>query len=90
MLNIIKFVNISIFGKNKNNNKIVRYDNYRNKKFVEKSEKLKAQKMFKFKKLSKSRNFSKNNIIKKSSFLTFNTRIIFNGLQLNFIKALIF
>ena len=37
----------------------------------------------------KSRNLPKNNIIRRFSFLILNTRIVFNYLQLAFIKTLI-
>ena len=56
-----------VFEKNNNNNKIVKFNvNNNDKRFANKSEKLK--KLSKFKKLIKNMNLYKNNVIKKSSF----------------------
>ena len=81
---------MTVFKKNKNYNKVIKFNN-NNKKFANKLEKLlKSRKIFKSKKLSKSWNLFKNNIIKRSSFPISNIKIAFNYLKLTFIKALIF
>ena len=49
MLKIIKLLNMSTFKKNKDNNKVVRFDiNSNNLEFIKKSRKLKSKKLFKF------------------------------------------
>ena len=57
---------------------------------LSKSKKLKSEKLAKPKKLSKSKNLSKFDIKKaRLNFLNLNARIIFNCLQLVFIKTVI-
>ena len=92
ILKITGLLNISALRKNKKDDKVVRFSiNGNSKKPTNK-----AKKLSKLKKTLKSQNLSKSRKLfrfatKKTglSFLTLDTRIAFNYLQLAFIKALI-
>ena len=92
MIKITRLLNLSAFGKNKNNNKVIKFNIDSNIiEFTKKLRKLEDSKIFKSKKLSKSENLAKINIKKPElSFLILDAKIVFNYLWLIFIKIPIF